>query len=164
MLLEIDGIAHTGKTTLVQALKKAKWVKDIHEFEHSENTVKDHWRDLIPLAEDDWVHVTDRGHGSEWVYSNLFQRDNPYSSEEFWELDTALAKHGTYVIYLEQPQEILMERYAKTGREPEGDLNLLENLWEYFLLDTACRVLRVDHRFNLDEIVQSLFRYVMVGE
>lgn len=164
MLIEIEGIAHAGKSTLVEALRKEGFVKDVLKLHHTCNTVATYNETLIPLATDSWVHVTDRGHGSEWVYSNLWGRREPWTAHQYWQLDMTLGKEGTRVVYLDQPDEVLLARYAKTGREQEGDLSELRGLWEQFLLDTSCKVLRVDSRFDLDEVVKSLKRYVMEDE
>ena len=164
MLIEIEGIAHAGKSTLVEALRKEGFVKDTLKLHHTCNTVTTYNEILIPRAADSWVHVTDRGHGSEWVYSNLWNRREPWTAHQFWQLDMTLGKEGTRVVYLSQPHDILIQRYMDTGRKPEGDLDEIEALWEQFLLDTSCKVLRVDYRFTLDEIVKSLKRYVMEDE
>lgn len=164
MLLEIEGIAHTGKTTLAKELYKAGLVRKNYKFERGTNPVEDMTATFLPLAEDSWVNLVDRGHGTEWVYSNLFDRRNQYRSVDFWQLDMKLGKAGTRIIYLSQPKPVLMERYVKTGRRPEGDIPEIEGLWEQFLLDTYCKVLRVDHRFTLDEVVKSITRYVMEEE
>lgn len=165
MLLEIEGTAHTGKTTLTSALRKMPFVKDAkkHNWFDTDQVIRlrNHF---VPLAVDNWVHVSDRGHASEWVYANLYNRRTCYTATEFWQLDMELGKAGTHIIYLSQPHEILRARYKETGRRPEGDLSELDGLWEQFLLDTYCKVLRVDHRFTTDEIVKSIRRYVMEAE
>ena len=165
MLLEIEGTAHTGKTTLTSALRKAGFVKDAkkHNWFETDQVIRlrNHF---VPLAVDDWVHVSDRGHASEWVYANLYNRRTSYTQTEFWQLDMELGQAGAHIIYLTQPHDILIQRYMKTGRRPEGDLDELEGLWEQFLLDTYCKVLRVDYRFTTEEIVKSICRYVMEAE
>jgi thymidylate kinase len=162
MLLEIEGTAHTGKTTLTNALRKAPWVYDAkkHNWFDTDQVIRlrNHF---VPLAVDGWVHISDRGHASEWVYANLYNRRVSYTATEFWRLDMELGKAGTRIIYLSQPHEILRARYKETGRRPEGDLDELDGLWEQFLLDTYCKVLRVDHRFTTEEIVKSIQRYVI---
>ena len=161
MLLEIEGTAHTGKTTLTDALRKAPFVKDAkkHNWFDSDQVIRlrNHF---VPLAVDSWVHVSDRGHASEWVYANLYNRRTSYTQTEFWQLDMELGKAGTHIIYLTQPHDILIQRYMDTGRRPEGDLDELEGLWEQFLLDTYCKVLRIDYRFTTEEIVKSIQRYL----
>ena len=165
MLLEIEGTAHTGKTTLANALRKAAFVKDAKKHNWFDtDQVKRLRNHFVPLAEDSWVHVSDRGHASEWVYANLYNRRTVYTQTEFWQLDMELGKAGTRIVYLSQPHDILIQRYMKTGRRPEGDLDELEGLWEQFLLDTYCKVLRVDYRFTTEEIVKSIQRYVMEAE
>jgi hypothetical protein len=161
MLLEIEGTAHTGKTTLTTVLRDEPWVKDAKKHNwFPEDQVIRLRNHFVPLAVDNWVHVSDRGHASEWVYANLYNRKVTYTATEFWQLDMELGKAGTTIVYLSQPYGILFERYAKTGRRAEGDLVELDALWEQFLLDTYCKVLRVDYRFTLDEVVKSIKRYI----
>ena len=162
MLISIEGLAHTGKSTLVAALRKSPFIKHTHKYskEDAPNLVE--WMNgtLVDHALDSWVHVTDRGHGTEYVYSNLYNRRTPYTSLDFWQLDMKLAKAGTMIVYLTQPHNVLHARYKETGRRPEGDLPEIEGLYEQFLLDTACKVLRIDQRFTLEETVEVIKRYI----
>lgn len=148
MIIEIEGRTDKERMKLVNALKIAGVVKSlvnnplgVPEMDYLEKV-------LIPLAADGWVHAVNGGHGEEWRRANEVESIgfDGFSSLQFWTVDTILSNHETLVVFL-------MDDDAQDASE----------IWENFLLDTRCKVLRVDPRFNVDEVVKSLNRYVMLG-
>jgi len=148
MLVEIESQSVFARIELMKALEEEAFVKDVYWRSKpviTKEFVKDY--DLVfgSLSKDFWTHVTDEGHGAEWVRANQIEDKPPYTAASFWKLDKALGDEGTYVVYLMQ----------------DTDTEELTKLWNRFLLDTRCKVLRVDPRFSLEEVVKSVKRYIM---
>ena len=148
MLVEVESQSRTARVELMKALEQEAFVKDVYWRKKpviTKEFLKDFELVFSSLAADSWTHITDEGHGAEWVRANLSEDKPPYTAASFWRLDQALGKEGTYIVYLMQDE----------------DTEELTELWNRFLLDTRCKVLRVDPRFSLDEVVKSIKRYIM---
>ncbi len=148
MLVVIESQSKTARIELMKALEQEVFVKDVYWRTKpviTKSFVEDFKLVFWTLAKGSWTHIMDAGHGEEWVRANQTDDKQPYTAGSFWKLDKALGKEGTYIVYLMQ----------------EDDTEELTELWNRFLLDTRCKVLRVDPRFTQDEIVKSIKRYIM---
>lgn len=148
MLVNIESQDRTARVELMKALEQEAFVKDVVWKEREavvESYVIDYSIAVLPWSKDSWTHVMEQGHGSEWVRANLSGHKPPYTAASFWKLDKALGNEETFIVYLMQDE----------------DTEELTELWDKFLLDTRCKVLRVDPRFTQDEVVKSIKRYIM---
>lgn len=148
MLIEIESQDRTTRVELMKALEQEAFVKEVIWKERQamiESYVTDYSIAILPWSKDSWVHVVEAGHGAEWVRANLSDFKPPYTAASFWKLDKALGNEGTFIVYLMQDE----------------DTEELTELWNKFLLDTRCKVLRVDPRFSMDEVVKSIKRYIL---
>lgn len=143
MLLEVDGMARAGKTSLIRAIESSQ-LAYTRKLVRPLNPVAEMYHTHVPLASAKEWWALDRGHGTEWVMTQLTGRKTPYSDGEFWALDDLFAILGVTIVYVEAPDSVLIDRMTKTNREPEGDLCQLRALWEEFLRATGCHVIRLD--------------------
>jgi hypothetical protein len=146
MIVEIEGYSASAREELVKALRISGVAKTMVKAPLAEEPMETIEKLFIPLAADKFVHAVNGGHGTEWIDTNYFGKNSVLTSMQFWTMDDILALHGTYIVFLMKDQE-------EAGLE-------LQKLWNSFLLDTRCKVLRVDPRFTLDEVVKSIERYI----
>jgi len=160
MLIEVDGLNHTGKTTLVAALAQKGILT--HKFQRTEqDPIEQMIHHHIPMAASPKLWVIDRGHGSEWCMSTALNREVPYTQLAFWALDENLAQHDTVIAYLWAPRDVIEKRLADTGREWEANYLFLMSAWEVFLATTLCRVVRLDGTLTPTDLVDQFEHQVL---
>lgn len=159
-LIEVEGMNHTGKSTLVQALSERGL--HTHKYQRTDwDPVEQMIHNHAKLAADPKLWVIDRGHGTEWTMSRVLSRRTPYTQLAFWALDEHLAQLDTVVVYLSAPHYVLKSRLAQTGRAWEAGYSLLLSAWEEFLATTMCRVVRLDGTLHPDDLVDQFEHQVL---
>jgi hypothetical protein len=160
MLIEIEGMNHTGKTTLVAALAAKGY--NTHKFERTEeNPIVQMYTHHLSLAADPKLWVIDRGHGTEWVMSNILSRQVPYTQLAFWTLDENLSQLDTVIVFLWAPNSVIQKRITNTGRMWEAPYPFLVSTWEMFLMGTQCHVVTLDGSQPIDDLVDQFEQQVM---
>jgi len=135
MNIFIEGPNGSGKSTLANAVKNAlRWDQmNLHHREGDQFT-----RYLSEYGRKDTVFV--RAHWSEFVYSHLFGRPQPFSPEEFACLSQAARLRGIVVQCLPRSVDTLVQRFEQRQKEgmdqdKQAKLELIER--EYRLWATT---------------------------
>jgi len=135
MNIFIEGPNGSGKSTLADAVKNAlRWDQmNLHHREGDQFT-----RYLSEYGRKDTVFV--RAHWSEFVYSHLFGRPQPFSPEEFACLSQAARLRGIVIQCLPRSVNTLVQRFEQRQKEgmdqdKQAKLELIER--EYRLWATT---------------------------
>lgn len=142
MLVMVEGLANSGKTSLVKALADSG-LAHTKKFVRTDNPVMDMAAALPPMMLSDDLWVLDRGHGTELVLSAVLNRPIPYTMKQFIMLDNMLSLN-TIVMFIDVPKDELKRRMQVTGRLPEGPYDKMRMLWSAFLIGTKCEKVMLD--------------------
>lgn len=120
-MIIIEGLDGVGKTTLVnyfvsQGMKK-------HHFDYDVNNMDLFSKYMKVLGKNDLDLVLDRSFISEMVYGPILRGKSKLELEQYKELLKSYKEHGTSIIYLTAPQEVLLER----RREEQKDFDIILN-------------------------------------
>jgi thymidylate kinase len=133
----IEGVECAGKSTLIQKLRSEVIPWDCKMLGHK--SVNQFDRFISEYVNGSEV-IFNRSHLSELVYSELFNRETPFSPEERKVLDEYIGRH--YVVVLcEAETPILVERYKTRDYDQKVNENELNHIKEIFI--TQCSSVKV---------------------
>lgn len=123
----IEGPDCSGKTTLVEQLKNAlRW--DSKALHHKSGD--QFLRYMKEYIQQEQV-IFDRGHYSEWVYSQLWRGGNPFSPDEKKLLDQ-FCRQRMLLIFTCPPLEVMTERYLQRSYQQHIKLDELARSRQLF--------------------------------
>lgn len=174
MLIFVEGQARTGKTTLINNLiatyntrRSELWPKTFvtHKFDRSldSNPMTHMLQHVLPMAFD-WqhVHILDRAHITEAVYTTLSGRSVPYTAEDWETVDRTFAMSGAKMIYLVADEDDLLIRHESTRRGFEGDIMYISHLFAHKMLATRIPHVRFDSSALLTtELCSSVYGKIL---
>lgn len=124
MMIIIEGIDGTGKTTLKDKLL-SRGFRSLHfDYDVSSQSIFDKYDRIIQSCDDEIV--LDRSFISEVAYGNAVRSGSRITPNQLDELAYKCAKKGTIIVYLHAPKEILSSRRIDDAK----DANLLEKYYK----------------------------------
>lgn len=140
MLLIVEGQRNTGKTTAIREFERITKFENSPLFKYQPTDLK-YPRPVFPVAQivrdfsqkafdKSRVWITDRGHISEQVYTELTGRKvNWVQSEMSW-AEYFLSYGNVLLVHFHLDVESLRVREAITGKPSEGDIETISHLFE----------------------------------
>lgn len=127
----VEGVECAGKTTLIQRLRSKVVPWDCKMLAHKPSQQFD--RFITEYVSNNEI-IFNRSHISEIVYSKLWNRDEPFSSEERKVLDEFISRHFL-IILCEAETSLLVERYNTRDFEQKAKATEFEHIKELFNLE-----------------------------
>lgn len=162
MLLIIDGMRHTGKSTAIRELvPRLSLLLPTHSFRWrpDDGAEVPYWARLKSLPElaasRHQLWVADRSYGSEFVYNQVNQRPVPFT--DWLQLDGELAKLHTFHITTFISAKTTTERVAKTGVGFEGNPEEVSKLWNFFNSITQVPTISISGEATPEDFQQKIF-------
>ena len=137
----VEGVECAGKSTLIQKLRSEIVPWDCKMLGHKPGIQFD--RFISEYVINDEV-VFNRSHISEVVYSELWQRETPFSSEEYRVLNDYIKRHFILIL-CEAETSALIERYQARDYHQKVSADELDKVKELFIAKCAnLNVVRYD--------------------
>lgn len=142
MLLILEGHSKVGKTSVAKALMQLATDKgysaDIVKFKRTDYPVESMREHMLPLANDNVLHIVDRAHWTEIAMTKASCRKVNWNLGAMIELDLDFYEAGAFVVLLTVTQAEYDKRVRSDGRSPEPyPFILLKNYFEELELISA---------------------------
>jgi len=125
-MIIIEGLDGVGKTTLVNYFVTEGMKK--HHFDYDVNNMDLFSKYMRILQEENLNLVLDRSFISEMVYGPVLREKSKLALEQYKQLLLAYKENGASIIYLNAPQEVLLERRKAEPKDFEMILNHYDEL------------------------------------
>lgn len=173
MIIILEGIDKSGKTSVIQDLEKDVLVNSIVWKVHNKpKTGNRRDQDKIWTAYSELFHqalathkkinvVFDRSYPSELVYSQVKRRYDAFYDLRWWELDKSL-KDDVVLIYCYAPEEELKKRFFLTGEKhlTESEFPKILGRYDWFLQRTKLPTLKLDTTKSRSENIAEMQKFI----
>jgi thymidylate kinase len=160
MLIVLEGVDGSGKTTLANAIRDRFDGRVLHRSAPIVHPLVEYTADLAEYQPGSGeVLILDRWHLSEWVYGPQYRGQTPLTWVQFQAIDEFLVSKGAILVYCSGSVSNVVTRLLDRG-DPLGDdpasLGRDQRRYEQVLAFSTLRP-RLEHRSNfpltIDEIV-----------
>ena len=158
MILIVEGVNNTGKSTLINFLESSLGYHSINddtnkEYSHDKHAFGIHskavllaYTNILMKCPDSFNVIFDRFHLSEFVYGMI---ERGYYSSWVFDIDDQLFKMGAKLLYMEDDLESVNER---AGRDLKMHQELFETVYNQSMLDKM--------RYNLKNPVSEVLGWI----
>lgn len=140
MLIVLEGVDGSGKTTLANLLSMLLDAEIIHATRETPNT-ESWFRWIIEEAKAKNI-IADRFFWGQFAYQNREERN--ISWRTLGKLEEYLADCGGIIVYVTAPDEVIESRLASRNEELSVPLEILKERYERLVKLAFCSVLRYD--------------------
>lgn len=140
MLIVLEGVDGSGKTTLATFLSQILHAKIIHATRETPNTVT--WfKSIIDDAKTKNI-IADRFFWGQFAYQNKEERHISLRSLGF--LESYLKSCGGVIVYVTAPDQVVMDRLNGRGEELSVPLEVLKERYQKLIELSFCPVVTYD--------------------
>lgn len=129
MLIVLEGVDGSGKTTLAALLSRALNAKVIHATRETKNTFAWFYETITESRERNII--ADRFFWGQFVYQNTNERK--LSWEGLSDLERELHLSGGAMVYVTAPDDVVMARLNSRGEQLSLPLDTLKARYEFML-------------------------------
>lgn len=140
MLIVLEGVDGSGKTTLANLLSYILRAKVIHATRETPNTAK--WfKGIIDESKTKNI-IADRFFWGQFAYQNKDERHLSLRSLGF--LESYLKTCGGVIVYVTAPDDVVMDRLKGRGEELSVPLDVLKSRYQTLVDISFCPVIKYD--------------------
>ena len=168
LVILVDGIDCSGKSTLVESLGKKfpgivikpnyrpkdKSDKEISKYKRHAYAVME----FINQNRKDLFIILDRFYSSELVYSKVKRKYDAFDDMSYTRIERSLASLPHLYIYCAPSKEVIIERLKTRGDDyiNEKDVDKLYQRYEYFYENTKLTKIKIDTSKSIDSLLLEI--------